>query len=513
MKKTITSQSKQLVSKNVFQEFLYCPKNTWLKLHKPELLDTFALSEFELHLMEQGSDVELLSHRLHLFQGGVEIDSSGKERMQETMRLMTEKTPAIFHATFIKNGFFIRTDALTYDAAHQCWNLYEVKATNAVHEGGRKRDHIVDIAFQVSILRRAKVPLGQCFHVRLNKEYVRAGDIDVEALFEIENVTEKVRRRLSEVEAKMDASAEYLNTAEEPVGGCACVYSGRKNHCTLFAYLNPHIPEYSVHDLSHIHRTKLFRFMEQRIYSIGDISDPDEFELSERQKKQIAVHTVQKPIIAVEKIREDLVSLTFPLYFFDYETFASAVPVFNGYSPYQHIPFQFSLHILREADAKLEHVDYLQTSFEEPSEDIAKMLKKQVVGGTVIVWNKTFEMKINTEIGMRLPHYADFFAEMNRSVYDLMNIFSDQHYIHDGFRGSASIKKVLPVIAPELRYDELGIHEGAQASHSWGTLVDVETSEEERKNIQRNLKIYCGRDTYAMYVIWKHLDMLSTEMV
>lgn len=498
------------ISKTIFQEFIYCPKNIWLKLHKSELLSKFTLSEFELHLMEQGNEVESLSHSLQLFQGGIEVESHGEERVTETIRLMTQKTPVIFQATFIKDGFIVRNDALRYDSVKECWDLYEIKATNSIHEGGRKRDHIVDIAFQASVLRRAGVPLGQFFHVRLNKEYVRSGEIDVEALFEVEDVTEKVNGRMAEVEGKMEVALEYLAKNEEPVGGCECVYGGRKSHCTMFKYTNPQIPDYSVHDISHIHKTKLLRFMEQQIYSLSDISDPEDFSLSERQGKQILVHKLQKPIIDLEKIHEELSTLKFPLYFFDYETFPSAIPVFSGYSPYQQIPFQFSIHILREPDGELEHVEYLQTTFADPSEEVAMLLKKHVVGGTVIVWNKTFELKRNIEIGMRLPHHAAFFEQMNNSVYDLMSIFFDQHYIHDGFKGSASIKKVLPVIAPELKYDALEIHEGAQASKSWWSMLGAGTSSEEKIKIEKDLKIYCGRDTYAMYVIWKHLQEMTT---
>jgi len=139
---------------------------------------------------------------------------------------------------------------------------------------------------------------------------------------------------------------------------------------------------------------------------------------------------------------------------------------------------------------------------------VAQILKKQVVGGTVIVWNKTFEIKRNEEIGTRLPQYADFFNQLNNSIYDLMSIFFDQHYIHNDFRGSASIKKVLPVIAPELSYDNLDIHEGAQAAKSWWTMVAPETPKEEKEKIEKDLKMYCGRDTEAMYVIWKHLTTL-----
>jgi hypothetical protein len=501
-----------LISKTTFQEFLFCPKNIWLKLHKPELKEKFIISEFELHLMEQGNEVESLAHSLGMFKGGIQVSSNGEEAVAETSRLMTALTPVIFQATFIKDGFIVRNDALKYDFTNKCWNLYEIKATNSIHEGGKKRDHIVDITFQASVLRRAGVTLGKCFHVRLNKEYVRQGELDLEALFEVEDVTERVTECMGDVRGKMEVALDYLNKEQEPAGGCECVYGVRRNHCTMFQYSNPQIPDYSVHDLSRIHKTKLLLFMEQGIYGIADIDDPDQYKLSDKQKNQVLAHKLKKPIIDIEKISEELSSLKFPLYFFDYETFPPAVPVFNGYSPYQHIPFQFSLHILREPKGELEHVEYLQTSFSDPSEEVAQLLKKHIVGGTVIAWYKSFETRINKEIGLRLPQHASFFEEINKSMYDLMDIFFDQHYIHNDFKGSASIKKVLPVIAPELHYSDLEIQGGAEASKSWWGMIAPSTSQEERSEVARNLKAYCTRDTYAMYVIWKHLwDMCQVN--
>lgn len=40
-----------------------------------------------------------------------------------------------------------------------------------------------------------------------------------------------------------------------------------------------------------------------------------------------------------EGIRKEIESLQYPLYFFDYETYGLALPPFDGYRPYQQIPF------------------------------------------------------------------------------------------------------------------------------------------------------------------------------
>jgi hypothetical protein len=90
--------------------------------------------------------------------------------------------------------------------------------------------------------------------------------------------------------------------------------------------------------------------------------------------------------------------------------------------------------------------------------------------------------------------------------YDLKDVFHKQYYVHPEFRGSTSIKYVLPALVPSLQYKELDIHGGAQASDAWWTMLSPSTSATERETIANNLKTYCQLDTYAMYAIWKHLQ-------
>jgi len=492
-----------LISKTTFQHYLHCPKDAWLKLHKPELKGQFTPSEFELHLMEQGNEVE--SFARNLFTGGIEVSTRGEHAVEDTIRLMTERMGAIFQATFIVDGFIVRNDVLKWNPTTSLWDLYEVKGTNSMKLDQKERDHITDIAFQVSVMKRAHVPLGCCHLIHLNKEYVRVGDINIKELFTIEDVTDAVNGRIPELEPKMDAAKEYLNRASEPSGGCDCVYATRRNHCTTFQYSNGHIPEYSVHDISRIHKTKLSNLVEQDIFALDDV-DPELHKLSEKQANQVYAHQRQKPVIDTAEISEFLGSLKFPLYFFDYEAYAPAIPAFSGYGPYKFIPFQFSIHVLREPNGDLEHIEFLHEEFTDPSESVSLKLKEIYTSGSVIVWHETFEKTfINANIAQRLPHHAQFFEKFNGAMVDLEKLFVAQHYIHHGFRGRTSIKKVLPVLAPEFSYKALQIQEGGQASNEWWRMVAPTTPLEEKKEIVKNLKEYCGLDTKAMYAIYKHL--------
>lgn len=90
-------------------------------------------------------------------------------------------------------------------------------------------------------------------------------------------------------------------------------------------------------------------------------------------------------------------------------------------------------------------------------------------------------------------------------MFDLMEIFSKNLYVDAAFKGSASIKKVLPVIVPELSYDSLGIRKGDQAVERWEKMIDADTPEEEKEQIAKDLLEYCKLDTLAMVRIYEKL--------
>lgn len=496
-----------LISKTTFLDYIFCPKNTWLKLHKPELLEKFELSAFEQNLVEQGNEVE--TYARNLFPGGIEVVETGERAVEETARFMASKVPAIFQATFIVDGFIARNDALVWNEKDGSWDLYEVKGTNSLKETGTDHNHIDDLTFQASVLSRADVPVGRYFLVHLNKEYVRFGALNIQELFLVENLTEVVLAGLSGTEEQMKTAKAYLTNKKEPAPGCECIYNGRSRHCTTFKYSNPEVPDYSVHDISRIgaSKKKLGVLIEQKIYDIEDV--PEGMEFSDVQINQIAVHRRKKSIIDTDGIHGEISELKFPLYFFDYETFAPAVPVFDGYSPYQRIPFQFSLHILEKPETEMKHVEYLHEELSDPSENIANLLEEHIgTVGTVIAWNKSFEAGVNRELALRMPHHKATMERVNSMLYDLMDVFKKQHFVHPEFRGSTSIKKVLPALVPELSYKDLGIKEGGQASNAWWEMLAPGTPPDVSAKIAKDLKIYCGLDTYAMYAIWEKLYKL-----
>jgi hypothetical protein len=86
---------------------------------------------------------------------------------------------------------------------------------------------------------------------------------------------------------------------------------------------------------------------------------------------------------------------------------------------------------------------------------------------------------------------------------DLLRV-AEQRYYHPDQRGSWSIKKVLPTVASDLRYDALtGVQDGGMAMNAFLEAISSSTTIPRKAEIEQQLLKYCGLDTYAMVRLWQ----------
>lgn len=500
----------KLISKSKFLDYLTCPRDAWFRIHKPELKE-FELSTTLQNILEQGCVAEEYAKQLKIFSGMVEVVSRDADGKKEVDALIAKRVPAIYQPTFIADGFVVRCDVLKWDEATAKWDLYEIKSSSSRHDTGA-RDHLSDAAFQAIVLERYGVPLGRTFIVHLNSEYIRDGEIDIEALFVQNDSTAKVDARRVTVAVEMEEAKKYLNQEAEPKDGCDCIYKGRSSHCETFSRSHPNIPEYSVHDIYSIGRSsnKLKALIEKKLFHLHDIEDSSEF--NDRQQNQIETHKSKEEIIVKAEIENVLRGYAYPLYFFDYETFAPTVPLYDGYSPYQKIPIQFSLHYIEKKGGPLLHVEYLHVENSDPSEIVAEKLIDIIdPKGTVLAWNVGFERSVTNELAERLLSRAVALRRICDQMQDLMEIFSKQHYVHHDFRGSAAIERVMNVLLPEMTYDNLP-YTGQDVGFAWWKgIVASGVIPAERDEKIRLITEYCKQDTLVMVKIWKILDGIIRE--
>jgi hypothetical protein len=490
------------ISKTDYILWRDCAKNAWLRIHKPDVYYSTELTEYEQSVMEMGIEVERVARGL--FPDGAVVTGSQTDALQETRTLIASKIPTLFQPVFEREECLAVADVLRCEPGTNDWSIYEVKSAIKV-----KEEHVYDLAFQVALLRKHGINLKRAFLLVLNPDYVRQHDLDIQKVFTPVDLTANVDAISETVSGEMQEARNYLLNESEPQGPCSCIYKGRSRHCSTFHYSNPDVPDYGIHDIARIGSSpkKLKELVDAGIFTIEDI--PSDLKLTKGQSNQLRAYRTGETIIDKEAIAKELSELTFPLHFIDYETFASALPLFRDFSPYDQIPLQYSVHIVGSPDEEPRHRDFLHIGRGDPTSSFLDSLREQVSPfGSTIAWNKAFECQVNDAIARRFSPARDYIIELNDRFYDLMDIFSKQYFVHRDLRGSVSIKKVLPVLTPELSYSNLGIQDGAVASLTWGRIISGEIDDQECARLRANLRDYCALDSYGMYAIWRALTNL-----
>lgn len=477
---------KQTLSKSDFLSYLACPETFWMM--KNEQIKQTPITDDILHKLEQGNLIDRLA--MEWF----------KEHCVVEKKLCTEED-MLFQQTVEANGFLARAD-ITVNKGEKIVDIFEVKASTKV-----KLEHIYDIAFQRMVFELAGYKVKNTYIIHVNNQYVKDGELDLKKLFVLQDVGADVRKILSSISIQANAAMVFQGKRLIKNAHHLC---GAKSDCAFRKKYCVKLPDYSIFNIARISEKKLKDLIEKDVYDINRIS-LIQFKFSAKQKLQIEVAKEQRIDIKKEEIKTILAGLEYPLYFLDYETYSYVIPAQDGVAPYQQMIFQYSLHTIEKQGAEPRHHEYLLRKKDEAVEDLIKDLQKNIApkGGTVIVWNKGFEKSRNKETAVMLPKYADFLNSVNDRVYDLMEIFSKGLYIHHAFKGRSSIKKVLPVLCPELSYSDLDIQNGSAAVIQWHKVVSENYEDEEKATIFNALLKYCELDTWAMVRIWEELGKIK----
>ena len=474
---------KNRLTKTAYLNYLTCPQEFWLDCNEPLLSGSEPITLEHEHLRQQGYAVE--------------------QYVKQLARFQPDETIAVdFQRTFQTAELEARSDVVVTNKATGEIDLYEIKSAASV-----KDEHLNDVAFQKVAVERTGGRIRRAHVVTMNGDYVRRGDIDVEQLFVITDVTETIAERMAATEEQIKAAFAYLDSVPIPSLVDYCI--DKKLDCRFIRLHFPDLPDYTVFDISFLKHDKRRELLASGIVDIREV--PDDFKLSPKQQLQVQAAKTREIVIDRDEITKRFDSWNYPLHFLDYETFAYAIPQFEGVKPFQQMCFQYSLHTIDRPDAEIRHTEYLSRGDDGPPRVVAEHLRDAMSGGigTVFVWYEAFEKGRNQEMADMFPDLADFFAEVNDKTYDLMKIFSDNLYIHPDFKGKTSIKKVLPVLVPWLKYDDLDISEGLSATIKWFRAATwTSLSEAERVKIFDDLLKYCELDTLAMVEIFKVLATL-----
>jgi hypothetical protein len=231
------------------------------------------------------------------------------------------------------------------------------------------------------------------------------------------------------------------------------------------------------------------QLVQQGITTIDDI--PDEIRLSDVQRK------VKDNVEWVSgRLAAELRTVTFPVHHLDFETFSPALPRYPRTRPYQAIPIQWSNHI-EDREGNIIHHEFLHGDMSDPRRPLVEALLDSLgEAGSICVYSP-YEKSVIEQLAEAFPEFRLELRNLVKRIWDLHPIVKG-HYYHPEFRGSFSLKEVLPALAPLLRYDDLTIREGGHAAAEYYRMIFIETDWVERDSIREALLRYCARDTLAM---------------
>jgi len=484
------------ISKTKYLNGLQCKKLLWYIYNEPDAIPE--PDEETQVIFAQGHLVGEYAKKL--FPAGVEIDHTGsfEEGLRQTKELILKRV-SIFEAALIYKNCYARADILE-PVRKDKWNLIEVKSTT-----GEKEVNYPDIAFQYYLYTGAGLKIDKCYLMCLDNAYVRKGAIEPEKLFQKIDFTEEIKNKLSKTIAKNVAEMVKAISAKTYIEPCIGPHCHDPYECPLIDKCWEFLPERNVFLL--YRNTKLpFSLIKEGIYELAKI--PERFELSEKNQIQVESEKTGKPYIDKEKIKEFLDTIHYPAYYMDFETWASAIPMLDGSRPYQLIPFQFSLHVVREKGAAPEHYSFLADDTTDPRPEFMEKLK-DVMGteGSVIVYNAGFELRILRECAEAFPKYKKWVESIENRIVDLLKPFRDFAYYHPLQDGSCSIKNVLPVLTGK-SYADLEISDGGMASREYYRVTFTDDNEDKAK-VRKDLEEYCGLDTMGMVEIVEKFNALK----
>ena len=469
----------------------------WLKKNKPEAFDESVLNQA---VLEAGNEVGDLA--MGLFGPFVEVPFGNlSEMIRQTKALLEKNTPVVTEASFSYQGLFCSVDILK-NLGDRRVEIYEVKSSTEV-----KPIHYHDAAFQAYVLTKLGFTVERVCIVHINNQYVRHGDLDLQQLFEIADVTVEARAMLPDVEANLERFSEYLAQTEEPADDIG-TYCKDPYLCGFWGYCTRAVCSPSVFDLYRLDFRKKIELYRRSVVAFRDLVHESDI-MNEIRQRQIEYSLNDKgDYINREHIHSFLAQLRYPLYFLDFETVQPAIPRYEGTKPYAQIPFQYSLHYIESEGGELKHREFLAEAGTDPRRAIAEHLCEDIpADACVTAYNKSFECTRLKELANTFPDLAEHLLRIRGNIVDLLVPFQSGWYYNRAMGSSFSIKSVLPALFPadpSLDYHNLEeIHNGSEAMNAFPAMEQM--TPEEQAQTRRNLLKYCELDTYAMVKIWQRL--------
>jgi predicted RecB family nuclease len=459
--------------------------------------DPAAPDEAGLFRMQQGQEEGSLAREL--YPNGVLVPLGPVERAAGiTRQCIAEGVDTIFEAAFDAAPFVARADILK--RLNGGWHVMEVKSSFS--DTSSMADRIDDLAYTVMVLRRSGLRIARTSLLLLSREF-RFGD-GADRLFVDVDKTPEVLARTAEFDAVAAscASALFRDERPSPKLGSVC------RECAVFGdQCLGQALTHTVLEIPSLHYKRLQQLSAEGIVDISQV--PNDLKLNDRQQRAVN-SSVSGQMIVETSLGNALGGIIWPCYYLDFETVATVLPLYAGQGCHQQVLTQFSIHHWDRIDDELHHSEYLADATSDCQRELAERLIHDLgQHGSIMVYTGFEKTRITGLQGL-FPDLAQPLQAILDRLVDLHPIIAD-HVYHPHFRGSFSIKKVLPALVTDLSYEGLPICDGEMAVTQFARMARGEIVGDDIEITRRQLLEYCKVDTLAMVRLHEKLLELASS--
>ena len=242
--------SKVNLSKSSYCKCVQCEKILWLNQYKKDI----AIAEDKESVFETGKKVGEYAKRLFGNYVDIPLDKTLNERIKKTDELLNDKANVITEASFIYENNFCSVDILKND--NDGVEIYEVKSSTKI-----KDIYLDDASYQYFVLSNLGLNVKKVAIVYINNEYIRGKQLDINQLFNIEDITDIALEKQSEIKANIEMINNYMaehGKDNEPIKDigkfCFDPYS-----CAFWQYCTKDLPTPNVFDISGMQKRSKFK--------------------------------------------------------------------------------------------------------------------------------------------------------------------------------------------------------------------------------------------------------------
>jgi len=480
-----------VINKKMFLDAVSCTTFSW-KNAKCTNNDSEPFDyEKELKIVE-GNEIGERARKI--FPNGVLIEEKNIDiAVYQTKQAITKNSiKVLFEAAFFVDGLITRPDILVRQDDYS-FEMIEVKSS--IND---KPELIDDMAYTGMVLKLGGLNVNKYSLMLISKDY-RLGMND-EQMFKKIDHTEEVKNKIIEmVELKSTIKAALVSDIQPE--------STLTITCRNCDYLEECFPKYatvdSIFNLPRLSEKQFIELTKVGIISIKNI--PDIYRLSDTQSFARDSIRADK-LIKMDKLSSMLKLIKWPIYYLDFESMMTAIPLFERTAPYTQIPTQFSIHLCEILGTPVAHYEYIADKNGDCREKLADALISYLgESGTVFSYS-SFEKTIIKGLIELFPAKEIKLNSIIDRIFDLENIVKCTY--HPNYFGSYSIKKTLPALVPSLNYDDLDINNGGMAMSVFALMIKGMIEERKEKEIRQALLNYCERDTYAMVKLHEELSKI-----